>query len=77
MKMKLKATGDCYPKDACLYGIGYDDKAVVRLHPQQKWKYMQITNRQSEEIDHINVKRDFLVLHLELHEFYEMFDVRS
>ena len=34
MKIELKATGDCYPKDVCLYGIGYDEKAVIRLHPQ-------------------------------------------
>jgi hypothetical protein len=77
MKIELKPTGDCYPKDVCLYGIGYEDKAVVRLYPQQKWTYMQITNKQSGETDHINVKRDFLVLHLSMDEFHEMFDVKG
>lgn len=71
-QVQLKSTGKCHPKETCLYGIGRNDKAVIHLHPQQQWTYMQITNKETDTT-HINVKRGCLVVHLGLFEFNELF----
>ena len=74
-RVQLESIGKCHPKESRLCGVGWGDKAVIRLHPQQQWTYMQITDKENNVPQHINVKRDCLVLHLSIREFMDLFDI--